>query len=70
MAAVFVPLDMGGAAIEAEFLDSQTNEILAAMVDKKMGSPGKPRGFTKMGYARAAFEDWAKELKKSLMTNP
>lgn len=72
-AAMFVPLDMGGAAIEAEFLDSQTNELMAAMVDKKMGTPVDPkfyRGFTDMGYAKAAFEAWATELKKALKSNP
>jgi hypothetical protein len=72
-AAVFVPLDMGGAAIEAEFMDSQTNEVLAAMVDKKMGNPLDPRfyrGFTTMGYANGAFAAWAIELKKALKSNP
>lgn len=72
-AAVFVPLDMGGAAIEAEFIDSQTNEVLAAMVDKKMGNPLDPRfyrGFTTMGYAKGAFAAWANELKKALKSNP
>ena len=72
-AAAFVPLDMGGAAIEAEFLDSQSNEVLAAMVDKKMGNPIDPkfyRGFTTMGYAKSAFAAWATELKKALKSNP
>lgn len=72
-AAAFVPLDMGGAAIEAEFLDSQTSEVLAAMVDKKLGTPIDPkfyRGFTTMGYVKAAFEAWAIELKKALKSNP
>lgn len=71
--AVFVPLDMGGAAIEAEFLDSQTHEVLAMMVDKKMASPVDLRfyrGFTTMGHARGAIEAWAVELKKALKTNP
>ena len=70
MIVVLVPVDMGGAAIEAEFLDSQTNEVLAAMTDKKMGSPVKPRGFTTMGYTRAAFDAWAKELRNALQSNP
>lgn len=72
-AAVFVPLDMGGAAIESEFLDSQTNEVMAAMVDKKMGNPLDPRfyrGFTTMGYAKGAFQAWVGELKKALKSNP
>ena len=71
--AVFVPLDMGGAAIEAEFLDSQTNEVLAMMVDKNMASPVDLRfyrGFTTIGHAKGAIEAWAIELKKALETNP
>ncbi len=70
MAVVFFPIDMGGAVIEVEFLDSETNEVMATMVDKKMGSPFKPRAFSRMGYTRAAFDGWAKELRIALDTNP
>lgn len=72
-AAVFVPLDMGGAAIEAEFIDSVSGEVLAAMIDKKLGNPVDPRfyrGFTTLGYAKGAFSAWAAELKEALRTNP
>lgn len=69
-AAVFIPLDMGGAAIEAEFLDSQTNERLAALVDRKIGFPLAPgdivQGFTKWGHAKRAFDAWARMLRESL----
>lgn len=70
MALIFFPVDMGGAIIEVEFLDSETDEVLAAMVDKKMGSPLTPRAFSRMGHARAAFDGWAKELRIALDTNP
>ncbi|WP_422080124.1 DUF3313 domain-containing protein [Ulvibacterium sp.] len=70
MAVAFFPIDMGGAVIEVEFLDSETNEVIATMVDKKMGSPFKPRAFSRMGYTRAAFDGWAKELRIALDTNP
>ena len=33
-----VRLDLGGAAIEVEFLDSESGERLAAAVDRKAGS--------------------------------
>ncbi len=62
--AVSVLLDRGGAAFEAEFVDSQTNEVQAAMVYKQRGNPLDPRfyrGVTTMGYARAAFEAWVLE---------
>ena len=41
-AAIFMPIDMGGASMETEFLDSMTGERLAAAVDKKSGSMGNP----------------------------
>lgn len=72
-ALLFVPLDMGGAAIEAEFIDSVTGEVLASMVDKKMGTPIDVRfyqGLSTMGYAKGAFDGWAKQLKTALKTNP
>lgn len=66
VAAIGVPLDMGGAAIEAEFLDSDTGERLGAIVDLKLGTPLDVRGFTSLGHARTAFQKWAKELKRAL----
>jgi hypothetical protein len=65
VAAVGIPLDMGGAAIEAEFLDSETNERLGAVVDMKLGSPLDVQGFTSFGHAKTAFQEWARELKKA-----
>lgn len=67
----FVPLDLGGAAIEAEFVDSVTGERLAAMVERKKGSPlNLAGGFTELGHAKAAFAEWAADLKRALQTNP
>lgn len=70
-AVAFVPLDLGGAAIEAEFLDSTTGDRLAAMIDRKRGSSLDLKGgFTELGHAKAAFKEWAADLKKALQTNP
>ncbi len=70
-AVAFLPLDLGGAAIEAEFLDSVTGERLAAMTERKKGSVMNLKGgFTEMGHARAAMREWAVELKQALQTNP
>lgn len=70
-ALAFVPLDMGGAAIEAEFIDSMTNERVAAMVELKLGTPTDLKsGFTSLGHARASFKSWAAELKRALQTGP
>lgn len=67
----FVPLDLGGAAIEAEFIDSVSGERLAAMVERKKGSPTNLKGgFTELGHARTAFREWAMELKRALKTHP
>lgn len=69
--AVFVPLDMGGAAIAVEFFDSITGERLAAMVDRKTGTPLQLiGGFSRFGHARAAFDQWAEALKSALANNP
>lgn len=69
-AAIMLPVDMGGAAMEAEFLDSQTNERLGAVVDRKIGSPFSPGdfvgGFTTWGHAKTAFDGWANMLRESL----
>ena len=68
-AGVGVPVDMGGASMEAMFLDSTTNELLGAVVDSKKGTPvdiNMLKGFTTWGYAKGAFRDWAELLKESL----
>ena len=67
----FVAVDVGGASIEVEFLDSVNGERLAAGVDRKLGSPlGGPASLARLGQAQAAFDDWAEELRAALETNP
>jgi hypothetical protein len=69
--AVFVPLDMGGASIEVEFLDSLTGERLAAMVETKSGTPFQViASLNQFGHAKNAMDDWASELKVALLENP
>ncbi len=66
-----VPIDVGGAAIEVEFFDSVSGERLAAAVDQKLGSPLDSRAsLTRLGAARQAFRDWARDLRAALETNP
>lgn len=55
---------VGGASMEAEFLDSMTNEQLVAGIDTFNGS--KISGFTKLGATKEAFEFWAKRLRTIL----
>ncbi len=52
---------VGGASMEVEFLDSLTNEQLAAAIDEKAGS--KLSGLTKLGAAKEAFEFWSGRLR-------
>ncbi len=67
----FVAVDVGGAAIEVEFLDSVTGERLAAGIDQKLGRRiDGPAGLTRVGQARRAFDEWAHELRVALETNP
>lgn len=66
-----VPMDLGGAAIEAEFIDSVSGERLAAMVERKKGSPTNLKGgFTELGHAKAALREWAVELRQALKAAP
>lgn len=70
-AAVFIPLDMGGASIEVEILDSLTGERLAAMVETKSGNPLQLiASLSQYGHAENAMDDWASELKTALLDNP
>lgn len=55
---------VGGASMEVEFLDSMSNERLAAAIDTFDGS--KMSGFSKLGATKEAFEFWAKRLRVTL----
>ncbi len=67
----FVPVDMGGASMEVRFLESDTGRLLAKGMDQKLGVPTQIRaGFTELGHAKQAANEWAKELYTVLKTNP
>ena len=69
---------LGQTAIEAEFLDSQTHQVLAAFMDRNVGrkfnfSQGVSgainsygNAFNTWAYARAAFDAWAQLLRQRL----
>ena len=60
-------IGMGQVSGEAELVDSQTGEILAAAVDKKVGQKHKVgKTFTKWGQVEAIFNDWAENFSKRL----
>ncbi len=52
---------LGGASMEAEFLDSQSGEVVAAVVDSQKGERGFD-GLTKYGNAENVIQRWAKRL--------
>jgi hypothetical protein len=55
---------VGQATVEAEILDSQTNERLAAAIDVKSGEKFKViQGMDRWGHAEDAFRFWAKSLR-------
>jgi uncharacterized protein DUF3313 len=52
---------------EAEMVDSQTGEILAAAIDNKIGQKHKlNKSFTKWGQVESIFNDWAENFSKRL----
>lgn len=55
---------VGSASMEVEFLDSMTNERIAAAIDTRSG--GKLAGWSKYGAVKEAFKFWAERLKKRL----
>ncbi len=60
-------VNVGEATIEAEFLDSVTGQVVAAIMDRKVGSTystGSVKG--KWGHAKQAFKEWAKRLRQWL----
>ena len=60
-------LFVGEASMEAELLDSLTNERLGAAIDRKAAEKYKiVKGMTKWGHSKDAFNFWAKRLRKWL----
>jgi hypothetical protein len=58
---------VGQASMEAELLDSMTNERIGAAVDTKAAEKSKlGEGLKKWGHAQDAFKFWAKRLRKWL----
>lgn len=61
-------VDVGGAAIEVEFLDAMTGERVFAMKDSRDGRRlfNVIQGAQTWGHAKAALRAWAKELRERL----
>ena len=51
---------IGGAALEADFVDSVTNERILAVIDSRKGKRYKDKkGLTKWGHTKGVFKEWA-----------
>ena len=55
---------VGQASMEAEILDSMTNERIAPVIDTRPG--GKLEGMSKWKAVEGAFQFWAERLRKWL----
>jgi hypothetical protein len=60
--------NVGTATAEFDFIDSMTNERVAAFVDYRAGERTEfVSGMTKWGHAEEAFKDWAERIRKKLV---
>ena len=60
-------LGTGGAAMEAEFIDTATDQRIAAVIASEKGNPVKiEEGMTKWGHTEAVLSKWAQILREAL----
>ena len=57
---------LGGATLEAEMVDSKTNQQIVALVEAQLGSRVPFSGLGKWDAAKQAMDDWGKRLQKRL----
>ncbi|MBI4799891.1 MAG: DUF3313 domain-containing protein [Desulfarculus sp.] len=70
-AAVFMPVDVGQAAVEAEFLDAQSGEVLAEAAASRSGSPMELTTlWTRWSQVEACFAVWADMLRQAMEEPP
>ena len=57
-------LGLGGATMEAEILDSQSNKRIFAIVDTQKGTMAFQAGLTRLGHARQVMDMWIERAMK------
>jgi uncharacterized protein DUF3313 len=58
-----LPLDTGGAALRAEFFDSETHRLLGTNDVRRKATPFKIKGsFSRYGHAESILREWGREL--------
>jgi hypothetical protein len=53
---------LGGASMEGELVDSQTNQQIAAMIESQLGQRFRLANVTTFGDAEAIINDWAQRI--------
>lgn len=61
-----VGFGLGGAAMEAEVLDSQTGEQISAVIESQKGKRLSFEGLSKWGDTKAVMNAWAEHLKERI----
>ena len=59
-------LGLGAASLEAELLDSQTGEQIAAVIESQIGSRLSLAGYSEWGDAKEIMNGWAKSFRARL----
>jgi hypothetical protein len=57
---------LGGASLEAEWIDSQTGEQIAALVESQLGDRLSLDGLSEWGDAKAIMDGWAQRFRQRL----
>ena len=57
---------LGGASLEAEWLDSQTGKQIAALVESQLGDRLSLDGLSEWGDAKSIMDGWAQRFRKRL----
>jgi hypothetical protein len=57
-----IGVGLGGATAEAEILDSQTHEQIAAAVESQLGKRFTLSGLSRYGNAETTIDDWAQRI--------
>ncbi len=66
-AILMIPLDVGEAAVESQFMDSMSSQVLAEVVAVDEGSHAEvSKVWSRWDQVEDAFQDWAQMLKESL----
>ncbi len=66
-AAIFMPIDAGESAVEVQFIDSQSNEILGEVtISGRGGMMDVVHVWTRWSQVEATFKQWAKKLRDAL----